>query len=191
MTELVAPVSAEPVRPTRKYCVRIKQGHTVTTLQAKTINRFGKDNVTVTENVKVIGNIEWKMELDKFVLLKKKHTRDTEAWTENSARVYNLVLQHCPLDLEAELQNYSSWAAGQSAQNFIALFVMIRDVTHNMKEAKQRTIVLVECAVKLFTTAQKPSKSINDYYKIFTAQKDTLNAHGRQAGRHKMVYAEA
>ena len=38
----------------------------------------------------VVDDIEWELELEKFVLLKKKHTRDAEAWTENSSRVYNM-----------------------------------------------------------------------------------------------------
>ena len=69
--------------------------------------------------------------------MKAKWTRDAEAWTENSARIYNLVLQHCPPEQEAELQNHSKW--NQSAQNFIDLLLVIHDVTHNTKEtAKQR-----------------------------------------------------
>ena len=40
---------------------------------------------------------------------------------------------------------------------------MIRDVTHNINETIQGTMALVECAVELFTTTQKPSESIDDY----------------------------
>ena len=41
---------------------------------------------------------------------------------------------------------------------------------------------MVKCAVELFATVQKPSESIDDYYKTFTARKDTVDAHGEQAG---------
>ena len=57
--------------------------------------------------MKVVNDIEWKLELEEYMVLKKKHTRDAETWTENSDRIYNLVLLHCPPEVEAELQNHS------------------------------------------------------------------------------------
>ena len=37
-------------------------------------------------------------------------------------------------------------------QDCIVLLVMIRDLTHNMKETKQGTMALVECHADLYTT---------------------------------------
>ena len=85
-----------------------------------------------------------------------------EAWVENSACVYNLVLGHCPPELRAEMQNHSAWAANEIKQACIKLLIMIRDITHNMKETKQGTMALVECHVDLYTTVQKPNNSIKD-----------------------------
>ena len=81
-----------------------------------------------------------KTTLDEYMIEKKKYTMDFEARIENSARNYTLVLQHFPPDLEAELQNHANWAAGQRDQNSIYLLLMIRDMTHNMKENKQGTM---------------------------------------------------
>ena len=52
-------------------------------------------------------------------------------------------------------------------------------------------MTLVKCAVELYTTAQKPGKSIEGCYKIFIAQKDTVNTHGGEAGRHERLYTMA
>ena len=98
-------------------------------------------------------NIEW-----------KKQTRD---WTENSARVYHLFLLHCPPGLIAELQNHSKWITGKAAQDCIALLLMIRDLTHGTKETKQGRMALVQVHVDLFTTTQRPNKSVKVYYKLF------------------------
>ena len=57
--------------------------------------------------------------------------------------------------------------------NCIDLVLVICDDTHNTKERKQGKIALIECAVELFTTMQKLSDSIDDYYKIFIVQNDT------------------
>ena len=136
------------------------------------------------QNIKIVEDIEYNLDLEEYLVGKKKHTRNDEAWTENCARIYNLVLHHCPPELEAQLQNHSSWGAGQSAQDLIALLLMIRDVTHNTKELKEETMALVECVVKLFTTTHKQSESIDDYYKIFVKRKDTLNGMARDAARY-------
>ena len=71
-----------PVRPARKYHVTINQGKTAHNLQVKTTDRFADGNAT--ENMKVVNNIKWKLELDKSALLKKKHIRDAEASTKNN-----------------------------------------------------------------------------------------------------------
>ena len=65
---------------------------------------------------------------------------------------------------------------------------MIRDLTHGMKETKQGTMALVHVHVNLFTTTQKPNKSVEAYYKIFCARQDTVNAHSKEAGYSKKLY---
>ena len=41
------------------------------------------------------------------------------------------------------------------------------------------------------TTTQRPNESIEAYYKPFCARRDTVNAHGGEAGFHKELYAKA
>ena len=74
--------------------------------------------------------------------------------------------------------NHSKLVTGQQAQDWIALLLMIRDLTHGMKETRQGTMALVEVTVDLFTTVQGPKQSLEEYYKIFCARRDTVNAHG-------------
>ena len=61
---------------------------------------------------------------------------------------------------------------------------MIHDIMHKMKERKQGTMSIVKCTVELMTTAHKKMESINNYYKLFVARKDTDNAHYGQAVHH-------
>ena len=57
-----------------------------------------------------------------------------------------------------------------------------------MKETKQGTMALVQVHVDLFTTTQRPNESVEAYYKIFCARRDTVNAHGGEAGYHRKLY---
>ena len=130
---MVEPVSTDLTKPVRMYYAAAPDGGVAANQRAQTNSRFGVGNLI--EKIKVVEDIEWKLDLHEYTTLKKKWTREAEAWTENSARVYNLVLRHCPPELEAELQNHSKW--NRSDHNCIDLLLMIRDVTHNMKETKQ------------------------------------------------------
>ena len=104
----------------------------------------------------------------------QKYQKDTEAWTENSARVHNMVLGHCPPELRVEMQNHSMWVANALSQDCIVLLLMIRDLTHNMKETMQGTMALVSSHSDLYTAVQEKGESLEDYYKVFIARKDTV-----------------
>ena len=54
---------------------------------------------------------------------------------------------------------------------------MIRDITHNMKESKQGVMAIVECVVKMNTTAQNSSETTEEYFNIFEAQRNTVDDH--------------
>ena len=47
---------------------------------------------------------------------------------------------------------------------------------------------LVGCHSDLYTTVQEKGESLEDYYKVFIGQKDTVNAHGGETGRHKELH---
>ena len=70
----------------------------------------------------------------------------------------------------------------------IALLLMIRDITHNKKESKERVMTLVQSDVELFTTTQDPNQHLDEYYKVLKAQVNTIDAHGGNAGYHTVEY---
>ena len=63
-----------------------------------------------------------------------------------------------------------------------ALLKMIRDTTHNEKERKESVITIVESDVELFTVHRAQGESLDEYYKVFKAKVDTIDAHGCNAG---------
>ena len=89
------------------------------------------------------------MDVDEYLEASKEWKRDSTQWTENNARIFNLVLQHCHPAVEAELKNHTNWLVARSDQDSIALLLMIRDMTHNMKDSKQGTMAIVETAVEV------------------------------------------
>ena len=71
----------------------------------------------------------------------------------------------------------------------VALLKMIRDITHNKKERKESVMTIVESDVELYTIGQDPGESLDEYYKVFLAQVETIDAHGGNAGYHPVVFA--
>ena len=73
----------------------------------------------------------------------------------------------------------------------VTLLIMIREITHNMREIKQGVMDIVECRVETNTTAQKSSETTEDYFDIFKAQRNTVNAHDGRAGYHEGMFKKA
>ena len=48
----------------------------------------------------------------------------------------------------------------------------------------------VKCDVELKTTAQSSNETTDEYYKVFGTCKDTVNAHGGEAGHHKQMFED-
>ena len=103
------------------------------------------------------------------MVVQKKYENYQDTWIENRSRTYNLILQHCPPDVETELKNQSTWTVEQDTQNVVTLLRMICNITHNMGESKQGVMAIVQCAVEMNSTAQKPSETDDEYFKIFEA----------------------
>ena len=120
-------------------------------------------------NTKIVDDAEWKLDLDLFMVAQQKYEKDQDAWIKNRDRTYNLVLQHCPPDVEVEINNQSTWNAGQDEQNVVPPLLIIHDITHNMRESKQGVIAIVECVVEMNTTTQKSSETTEEYFNIFEA----------------------
>ena len=66
MIELVEPVSAEPTKLVRKYYAAVPYGETATNPRTQTNDRFGVGNLV--ENIKVVDDIKWKLELHEYTL---------------------------------------------------------------------------------------------------------------------------
>ena len=64
----------------------------------------------------------------------------------------------------------------------MSLLLIIRDVMHNKKERAQSTIGLMESDVTLYTTILKGNNTLDEYYRMFKAQIDTIEAHGGNPG---------
>ena len=89
-----------------------------------------------SKHLPVDDDFEWRLELGEYASAKLEWPKKTRDWTENSARNYHLVLLHCSPGLVAHLKNHMQWLASQSAQDCIALLLMIRDLTRGMKEKR-------------------------------------------------------
>ena len=87
MIELVAPSWTQPMKPVRMYYVTPTELVPETVPMTKTVRRFVTG--TVIKNVAVDDDINWKMTLSEWIVKEQKYQKDVEAWTENSAHVYN------------------------------------------------------------------------------------------------------
>ena len=103
---------------------------------------------------------------------------------KNKGKCYYLVLQYCPPELKTKLKNLACWEVAASDTNVVALLLIIRDVMHNKKERAQSTMGLAESSAALYTTIMKGNQTLDEYYRVFKAQIDTISAHGGNPGYH-------
>ena len=52
-------------------------------------------------------------------------------------------------------------------------------------------MAIVECAVVMNTTSQKSSETTDEYFEIFEAQRNTVNAHDERAQYHEGMFKKA
>ena len=174
MKDMAEPVFTQPVHTPRKYYeFRTNQQISDQEPMVKTSDRFTNEHL----NTKLVNDAKWKLDLDLFMVVQKKYEKDRDACIKNKAWTYNLVLQHCPPDIEVELKNQSTWTAGKDEQNVVTLLLMIRNTTHNMSEIKQSVMAIIDCAVQKKTTAHQSSETTEDYFDIFETQRNTVNTH--------------
>ena len=183
MSALKSPEFQEPEIPTREYWADPEQ-----TRRTKDKTRPGPER-TVVNNVPVLEDWEHGLAVEQYKVDRKIYNEQIMAWKENKAKCYYLVLSHCPRALEHQLKNSTKWDETESNQDVVALLKMIRDITHNKKERKESVMTIVESDLELYTIAQDPGETLDEYYKVFVAQVDTIDAHGGNAGYHPVVYA--
>ena len=92
-----------------------------------------------------------KAQIDIYMIHCKVWLEETRQWINNRARLYALIFQHCPPDLEEVLKTMSPWKMVSSEYNAIGLLKMMKDVAHDQTEAKQTVMRFVESTAELFT----------------------------------------
>ena len=95
MTELKDPVFPMPARP---VCIYISG---TGSSAVETTSRLTAGML----NIAVMDDIDYTDEMDQYKSDKRKSESSADNWEENYTKGYNLVLQHCPAELEAELKN--------------------------------------------------------------------------------------
>ena len=67
----------------------------------------------------------------------KKWILDKSAWDVNRAKIFALVLEHCPPDLKEVLKTLSAWDKVDEEQDAIELLKLVRDVAMDKTETKR------------------------------------------------------
>ena len=110
MEMMVAPVYTEPPRPVREY------KSTTDSTGAVTIN---------LPRVALVNDYIFKIDCEEFSSDKKLWKEKVAAWKENNAKMFNLVLLHCPRELEEVLKTLTKWNAARLGQDAILLLGLI------------------------------------------------------------------
>ena len=76
----------------------------------------------------------------------------------------------------------------EDARIVIAIIPLIRDLSFNKKDRKRSIMATMEADTDLYLGTQRLDQSMNEFYKTFTSQVDTINANGGSVGFHNGVY---
>ena len=61
---------------------------------------------------------------------------------------------------------------------------------HNKKKRAQSTVGLIESNTALFTNQMESKDTLDEYYRVFKGQVDTIKVHGGNPGYHGAVYCK-
>ena len=70
----------------------------------------------------------------------------------------------------------------------MALLLIIWDVMHDQNEWAQSIMDLVKSDTALSTTPVETKDTLDEYYRVFKSQVDTIEAHSGNPGYHVTVY---
>ena len=79
------------------------------------------------------------------------------------------------------------WETAKDKQDVIKLFTVIHYICHCHNKTKQGTISYVKSYITLYTTFQKPNKSLEYFLTKLNAQNDTTKANGRWGVYHSKL----
>ena len=77
-----------------------------------------------------------------------------KVWGDTIAKGYKLVLQQCPEELQAELNNQEAWVVINDARSVVRLLILIRDLQYNTYDRKQSIMATVKTDFDLYLCAQ-------------------------------------
>ena len=117
-------------------------------------------------------------------MFRKKWDRVEESqsqWTDNKTRVFAAIEIRCPDQLLEIVKGLTSYQATYVDRDVIAFLAMIRGVSHNQIETTQSTMSYVRGYVEMMSFGQEANWSSDKYYKLFTAQVETVEVQPRAA----------
>ena len=114
----------------------------------------------------------------------KKAMCEEEEWETCSAKIHNLLLIHCPPDLEEVLKTMTNWDSVSASEGAMGVLTMICDVSHDKTGAKQRVMMFVKFTIEFLTLCQKVGMSNDEYAIMFEAYVEVLTAHGGTPWHH-------
>ena len=165
MEDMAEPILTPPTRPT---------------LEQVTIRQDGSTETTTRDETSLL----FKMEVDDYIADSKVYRTKKERWEENRPRTYNLVLQHCPPELEIRLTSQAKWDQVRVNRDVVGLLQMIRNIAHNYDKSKPGLMAIIECDLELSLGFQGKDETCDEFMAVFKARVDTINAHRGHAGCH-------
>jgi hypothetical protein len=165
MEDMAEPILTPPIRPKLEQETIKQDGTTETITRPETSPMF-------------------KMEVEDYIAANKTYNSKKDKWEENRPRAYNLVLQHCPPELETRLTSQAKWEKVRADRDVVSLLKMIRDIAHNHDENKPGLMAIIECDLELSLGFQDKTQTCDDFMAVFKARVDTINAHRGKAGKH-------
>ena len=104
--------------------------------------------------------------------------------------MFDLLLTHCPKELKAKLKSFKKWANINSKKDCIKLTKLICSVTHKHDESRQGTMAMMKSDRGLYITFMGKDNMPEDFYDLFKANYETINAHGGRAGYHPVLHKQ-
>jgi hypothetical protein len=127
--------------------------------------------------------------IEKWKVAFNKYNKEKDAWEEVKGKAYHLVLSHCHPEVRARLEGLADWPTTSQDKNVIALLRGIRAIAHQNDDTKPGAMQYVEQNLNLELGFQtKKDQSLADFYKIFKARVEVIDALGGKAGFHHVLY---
>ena len=96
---------------------------------------------------------------------------------DKPCKIFALVLEHCPSDLEEVLKTLSAWEKVHDEQDAIQLLKMVRNVAMDQSETKQTVMSYVKSFYELFTFYQDKHATLDNYNIMEEADEEMLACH--------------